>query len=87
MKKAIVLSYVTYQNEPSIPDGNLWDIPESEDEQLAVLKEIAKCHFGEDLEFDMWEREYETAYGDVAYTDANEDLCIFLTYVTEASLK
>lgn len=82
-RKAIVLPYVAYQNEPSRPLAELVDIDEDnlrkECHQLFLkvfkgydfsIGEIATCQL------------YTTdKYGDVSY--GNGDMWIFLTYVNQ----
>lgn len=80
MKKAIILSYVTEQNEPSIPQNILLEIPDDPAEREAVLRNEWDNHF------DGWDEDTlviteECAYGDLCIHDANGDCFIFFTYV------
>lgn len=84
--KAIVMSYVCDQNAPSKPSSVLLDVPKSEEELIAVLKDLVKTHFGDEADdewYEGWELSYNMGYGDVSYGNACGDCFIFLTYVTE----
>ena len=84
MKKAIVVPYAVYQNEPSRPISNLVDIPDDIQERDELLKQLFVEYVldsEDDLELTITEGN-ERSYGDiiVSYDDS---IFMYVTFVTE----
>ena len=83
-KKAIVLPYVCYQNEPSVPSRHLVTVPDDEERRDVFLHELFTTFYEIDDEELLEDVKVDTApntYGDVGIGDG--DMFLYLTFVDE----
>lgn len=87
MKRAILLPYLCYQNEPSKPYPKIVELPDDVVTRDAFLKEFYLEHVSnneDDPDFrDTLVISDESSYGDLEVTTTFGDVFLFVTYLEE----
>lgn len=87
MKKAILLPYACYQNEPSLPLPKIYEIPDNIRLRDEMLKELFIQHVSNDEDDKNYHEKLRvnemSNYGDMEVTDRNGDCFLFVTFLEE----
>lgn len=86
MKKAILIPYSCYQNEPSVPFNNIYDIPDDIEHRDKMLIDLflQRVSNDEDNPEEYRKGVYVTnksRYGDLHVTDRSGDCYLFVTFI------
>ena len=87
MRKAILVPYACYQNEPSKPYPKIVEIPENIVSRDMFLKDFFVKHVSNDEDdpyyYDTLVVNESSNYGDIKVVNEQEDCFLFVTYLVE----